>query len=147
MSRILAVSAVVVFVLAGVGYATRDDASSAGEPKSICEEALRSIAKGDLQEGFAVFRKHQLRPPTDEEWESVVRGVAQQVQLASAKLGKPLGYEWVRESKVNGSLRKYIYLVKYERDVQRWVFVFYRPDKAWRLFRVDWDQNVDAILN
>jgi hypothetical protein len=113
----------------------------------LCEESLKSIANGDIQGGFAVFRKHQLRQHADEEWDLVVRGTAQQVSMAIAKLGKPLGYELVRESKVNNSLRKYIYLVKYERDVQRWVFVLYRPDNAWKLYRVDWDQNVDAMLD
>ena len=49
-------------------------------------------------------------------------------------------------AKVGDSFCRYVYLCKYENNFLRWVFTYYRPRQGWLFFRLDFDDNVNALF-
>lgn len=52
------------------------------------------------------------------------------------------GYEKISERSTGGSVREIAYLVKYERQPIRFVFLFYKPSLEWRINNFSFDEKV-----
>jgi hypothetical protein len=115
------------------------------EPKAVCEKFLLYILQGKTSEAFAVSRAAGGRGGDDLQWSDLVSSTHAQLIEVKHKYGEPLGWELVREYRVNETLRRYVYLFKYDSGVLHWEFVFYRPRNDWRLTAVHFDATLDAL--
>jgi hypothetical protein len=56
------------------------------------------------------------------------------------------GYELITEKNVNGSLKLMSYLVKYDAQPVRFIFIFYKPATNWKIYTFQFNTNLDDEL-
>jgi hypothetical protein len=119
--------------------------SSEKELQALSEKALDRLMRGDA-EGFELLRRHSVEMGSQETLDRFFRSQTDAVKKFVRKWGKPLGYELIARPKVGDSFCRYVYLAKYENNFLRWVFTYYRPKQGWLFFRLDFDDNVNALF-
>jgi hypothetical protein len=62
------------------------------------------------------------------------QGEVQQALALLAENGPFLGCELAEEEDIGNSLRKCVYIAKFERTATRWTFILYRPHDEWKIF-------------
>ena len=137
----------VILAIATTRLGLSEDAKPAPpvEPKAICESVLGSFTENKFVDAIAVSRTAWLTPLGDSEWSRIASKIYLDFQTTKAARGKPIGWELVREQRVNETLRRYIYLVKYESGAVCWEFIFYRPHDAWRLWTYDYSDDLTPL--
>lgn len=122
-----------------------DAQASPVEPKALCESVLGHVMENKFVDAIAVTRTAWLKPMGDSEWSRFASGVYLSLQGVKDAGGVPIGWELVREYRVNETLRRYVYLIKYEKGVLCWQFMFYRPHDVWRLDSCPFNSNLDPL--
>lgn len=76
-----------------------------------------------------------------------------QINLLKSKLdslqisfGKYMGRELIAQKNASNSLVIYSYLVKHENQPIRFIFMFYKPQHDWELYRFNYDDAMDMEL-
>jgi hypothetical protein len=115
------------------------------EPKAVCEKILLYVLQDKPSDAFAVVRAAGIKPGEDREWSRFVSATELQFIEAKHKYGEPLGWELVRENRVNETLRRYVYVFKYDSGVLCWEFVFYRPRHAWKLYTWSYGERLETL--
>ena len=54
------------------------------------------------------------------------------------RFGHPCGYRLVKEEVVPEVCLRYTYVIKYEKHLVRWQFVFYKAKDRWQLKKLNW---------
>jgi hypothetical protein len=80
-------------------------------------------------------------PTADDIAEDIARLKSQFVGLKDV-VGAYRGYELITEKSIADKFNVYSYLVRYERQPVRFVFVFYKPAERWGLFSFSYDDNL-----
>ena len=136
---------VLTIAMASVVLGADPQPSPPVEPKAVCEKFLLYILQDKTSDAFAVSRTAGIKGGDDLEWSHLVSTTDSQLIEAKHKYGEPLGWELVREYRVNETLRRYVYLFKYDSGLLHWEFVFYRPRNDWRLTFLHFDDTLDAV--
>jgi len=61
--------------------------------------------------------------------------------------GEYYGYEPITEKSVGNTVKLLSYIVKYDKQPVRFVFVFYKPKDAWKIYTFQFNTNLDDELN
>lgn len=61
--------------------------------------------------------------------------------------GDYYGYEPITEKGVGNTVKLLSYIVKYDKQPVRFVFVFYKPKDAWKIYTFQFNTNLDDELN
>lgn len=61
--------------------------------------------------------------------------------------GEYNGYELITEKGVGNTVKLLSYIVKYDKQPVRFVFVFYKPKDAWKIYTFQFNTNLDEELN
>ena len=61
--------------------------------------------------------------------------------------GQYYGYEPLTEKGVGNTIKLLSYIVKYDKQPVRFVFVFYKPKDAWKIYTFQFNTNLDEELN
>lgn len=140
----------VAFSLAGAGVCLTSTASvdvkkngvGSNDLKPVCENFIGQLSRGD-KDAFNLLWKNMAAP---EEARSAIDAQRQAAELryAEEKLGKYLGCELVQEKTSGTSLRKYIYLGKYEKHAIQWTVILYRPNDEWKILSFVWTRLDDS---
>ena len=76
-----------------------------------------------------------------------------QINLLKSKLdslevniGRYEGHELIAQKSAGNSLVIYSYLVKHENQPVRFIFMFYKPEDKWELYRFNYDDTMDLEL-
>lgn len=56
------------------------------------------------------------------------------------------GYELLTEKGINNTLKLLSYMVKYDKQPVRFVFIFYKPKDAWKIYTFQFNTNLDDEL-
>ena len=115
------------------------------EPQAVCERFLLCILQDRPSDAIAVSRAAAIKPGDDIEGSRIASTIHLQLIEAKHKFGEPLGWELVRENRVNETLRRYVYAFKYDSGVLCWEFVFYRPRDAWKLYTWSYGEKLDSL--
>jgi hypothetical protein len=116
------------------------------EPKAICEKALGLLAEDKVSDMAAVLQASGGFTTGDADWKyRVLPHLENWHRTNKYALGEPLGWEFVREYRVNETLRRYVYLFKYDSGVACWMFDFYRRRDDWKLTSLKYDTNLDPL--
>jgi hypothetical protein len=62
------------------------------------------------------------------------------------RFGQPCGYRLVKEEVVPEVCLRYTYVIKYEKHLVRWQFVFYKAKDRWQLDSFKWDDSIEALF-
>ena len=119
--------------------------SSEKELQALSEQALDRLMRGEV-EGFELLKRHSVEMGSEEALDRFFRSQVDRVKQYMRKWGKPLGYELIARPKAGDSFCRYVYLSKYENNFLRWVFTYYRPREGWLFFRLDFDDDVNALF-
>lgn len=61
--------------------------------------------------------------------------------------GQYYGYEPLTEKGVGNTIKLLSYIVKYDKQPVRFVFVFYKPKDVWKIYTFQFNTNLDEELN
>ena len=69
-----------------------------------------------------------------------------QTKMAMGLYGKPIGIEKIREEDLSPSLKRLVYLQKFEGYPVAWEFYFYRPKTEWLINQIQFKDQVDSLI-
>lgn len=72
--------------------------------------------------------------------------VAQQLASVEPRYGQALDHFLYREDMREDTFYRLEYVVKQEKHITRWVFIFYKPKDRWQLNNFEWDDNIKKIF-
>jgi hypothetical protein len=56
------------------------------------------------------------------------------------------GYELITEKNVGNNFKLQSYIVKYDKQPVRFIFIYYRPKDAWKIYTFQFNTNMDEEL-
>ena len=56
------------------------------------------------------------------------------------------GYELIAEKQINSSMKLLSYMVKYDRQPIRFIFIFYKPKDVWNVYTFQYNTDLDDQL-
>ena len=117
-------------------------------PKKLCERIVDQTSHGK-RKGLDLITENMAYSPTSALGKELQEAhTRQQVGMAldvQEKYGSYLGCELADERNLSGSLRKYVYMAKFERGVMRWTFICYRPHDTWKILGVIYKDVVNDL--
>ena len=60
--------------------------------------------------------------------------------------GEYYGYELITEKNVGANFKLLSYMVKYDKQPVRFIFIYYKPKDAWKIYTFQFNTNVDDEL-
>lgn len=117
---------------------------SLADVKTFSEGFMGLVATGKYDEAFKRARSIIIIPVA--ELDAVAAQANSQMPQILARVGKPKGYEFLREQKVGESLVRHQYITKHEKFAMRWSFVFYNTSSGWVLAEFNFDTNVSSLF-
>jgi hypothetical protein len=116
------------------------------EPKDVCQRLLAFVREGKVSDAIAVSQAASFKCAHDEgDWNLGAATVEHHLKAFRGTYGEPLGWELVQENRANETLRRYVYLFKYETNVLCWAFIFYRPHNDWKLISWHYSESLDSL--
>jgi hypothetical protein len=143
---IVGLFSIVMIVCVRSNQGNQENSSDPAALQKICEEALGHIAKGENEQGLSLLREYYSRPLSDVEHSYTVKSFGEYFKSFCEKCGNSLNYELLEEKKVSDSLQKRTYLLKFDRNVMRFVFVFYRAHDSWKILEMHFDDQLGEIV-
>jgi hypothetical protein len=125
---------------------SQENPSASAELKKLCEESLGLFAKGENDKAFALIQDVYVKTPSENELAIMQKSYSETISRFSAKAGQPIGYEVIDEKKIGDSLQKNVYLLKFDRNVLRFSYVFYRAQDSWKILEWHYDCNFSDIV-
>ncbi|MGO9412798.1 MAG: hypothetical protein ACLQCB_18880 [Spirochaetia bacterium] len=113
--------------------------------QGLCEDALSQIVSGDLEQGIATLRPYATSI-LKEDVDSLENHLVSQASTIKDSYGEALGFVLISEDNLKDTILKAVYVVKYERHLIRWTFIFYKPFDSWILDYFNYDDAIDALF-
>lgn len=111
--------------------ALADSLKTADAAVALTDEVMRKIAAGDLRGGLGIAKPYAIVPPA--EFEATIGQAELQMPVMTARFGKSIGYELLRNDSVGESLAQVVYLHRFEKHATVWRFILYRGGEGWVL--------------
>ena len=118
---------------------------NAEEAKELAEKVLTRVVVGDI-EGIATVVKPYWSFSEDE-LEALVTQTAQQRQLLAHRLGKSIGFTFVRREVAADTFLRLIYIERCEHTGLRWLFTFYKVKDVWKFHGFAWDEEIAQLFS
>lgn len=69
-----------------------------------------------------------------------------QTKMAMGLYGIPIGIEKIREEDISPSLKRLVYLQKFEKYPVGWEFYFYKPKDKWLLYQLNFKDQIGSFV-
>jgi hypothetical protein len=112
--------------------------------KTFSEGFMNLVGSGKYDEAFKRARSIIILPLA--ELDAAAAQANSQMPQIQPRVGKPRGYEFLREQKVGESLVRHQYIAKHEKFAIRWNFVFYNNGSGWVLAEFKFDTNISSLF-
>lgn len=137
--------AIILFVIFSANaFALDEGFLGVREMQEYCERILSHLQGGDVDSAFELIKSQWLFDPT--EIDSVWEQTANQLSGLQDRFGDSFAVSEVGNERVGELLIRFTYVIKYERHVIRWLFVFYKPRTKWILNSFKWDDSIDELF-
>jgi hypothetical protein len=113
--------------------------------KTFSDGFMSLVGAGKYDEAFKRARPIIILPLA--ELDAAAAQANSQMPQIQARVGKPKGYEFLREQRLGESLVRHQYIAKHERFAMRWNFVFYNTGSGWVLAEFKFDTNVSSLFS
>lgn len=113
--------------------------------QALCEQALAGIQAGAFVQGIAVLRPYATSIST-EDVDSLEKQLGEQAPTIRKNYGDAIGFLFISKETLANTVLKLVYLVKYERHIIRWTFIFYKPVDSWVLDYFNYDDSIEALF-
>jgi hypothetical protein len=115
------------------------------EAKELAEKVLTRVVAGNI-EGIATAVKPYWSFSEDE-LEALVTQTAQQRLLVVNRLGKSIGFTFVRRELAADTFLRLIYIERCEHTGLRWLFTFYKVKDVWKFHGFAWDEEIAQLFS
>jgi hypothetical protein len=115
------------------------------EAKELAEKVLARAAVGDI-DGIATVVKPYW-PFPEEELEALVARTTQQRSLLANRLGKSVGFAFVRREVAADTFLRLVYVERFENTGLRWMFTFYKVRDVWKFNGFAWDEEIAKLFS
>jgi hypothetical protein len=116
-----------------------------GDIQDLCENALSHIVDGDVAQGIAILRPYALSI-SKSDMDSLENQLLGQADTIKESYGDPIGYVLISRVNLKDTVLKTVYVVKYERHLIRWTFIFYKPYDSWILDFFNYDDSIEDLF-
>ena len=113
--------------------------------QNLCENVLSQVVNGELEKGIATLRPYAIGI-SKEDMDSLENQFLGQEGTIRESYGDPIGYVLISKENLKDTILKTVYVVKYERHLIRWTFIFYKPYDSWVLDYFNYDDRIDALF-
>ncbi len=117
-----------------------------GDVTNLCENALSHIVDGDPAKGISTLRPYATSIST-EDVDSLENQLTGQAETIKKSYGDAIGFVLVSMENLKDTILKAVYVVKYERHLIRWTFIFYKPYDSWILDYFNYDDRIEALFS
>ena len=121
------------------------DLRTEGDIQDLCENALSHIVDGDVAKGIAILRPYALSI-SKSDMDSLENQLVGQAETIRESYGDPIGYVLISRVNLKDTVLKTVYVVKYERHLIRWTFIFYKPYDSWILDFFNYDDSIEDLF-
>ncbi|GHD29632.1 hypothetical protein [Parahalioglobus pacificus] len=119
-------------------------AGSLEDTRALSDSVMQSLADNKLREGVLKLKPFNQAPTA--EFDVQLNSLELQAPAMGQRFGKAKGYEFIAEDAVGDSLIRHEYILKFERFVTVWRFVYYKSDEGWLLVHWGFNDNVQALF-
>ena len=134
-----------LFLLTMLAVADGASLKNMEEAKELAEKVLARVVVGNI-EGIATVVKPYWSFQEDE-LEALVTQTAQQRHLIAHRLGKSIGFTFVRREVAADTFLRLIYIERCEHTGLRWLFTFYKVKDVWKLQGFAWDEEIARLFS
>jgi len=113
------------------------------ELRKICEEIMAKVGQSDMDSAFTIMKKYTILP--EKEMDNVLQSTKTQLSLVKNRFGEFIGYEFIKEEAISGSMIRFIYIAKCENHALPWTFIFYRAKDKWTLNYFIWNDKIQDL--
>jgi hypothetical protein len=113
--------------------------------QTLCEETLANVVAGDVSRGIGALRPYATGISV-EDVDSLETQLRAQAATITKNYGDPLGFAFISGENLRDTVMRLVYIVKYQRHMIRWSFIFYKPVDSWILDYVNYDDSVEALF-
>lgn len=147
MKTKLTLMLILVFVLSISLTAVAGEIGFANEEQTrdFCDSFLNFMVEGDIEKAFDMVENEW--PFSISEIQNLESSTIKQLDSVKGRYGKVLGYELIKEEVIKDTFLKYTYVMKYERHIIRWKFIFYKPEGSWILNTFNFDDSINKLFN
>ena len=138
------IAIVILIVFSANAFALDVGFLSVREMQDYCERILSHLLGGDLDSAFELIKSQWLFDPA--EIDSVWEQTATQLGGLQDRFGDILAVSEVGSERVGELVIRFTYVIKYERHIVRWLFVFYKPRTKWILNSFKWDDSIGELF-
>jgi hypothetical protein len=121
-----------------------DTFPSAAAAKVFTDKVLAKVGAGDVEAGVSMIKPYTIIPAA--EFEAMAGQIALQLPAVAQRFGKPVGSEFIKESKVGDSFVRLLYLSKYEKHAMRWNFYLYKTPQGWVINTFNFDDKIHEMF-
>jgi hypothetical protein len=82
----------------------------------------------------------------DENQQDAVFEVKNKLKNITSQCGTYFGFEMLTEKTAGTTLKVVSFVLKYDREPIRFIFLFYKPNDAWRVMNLTFDEDLDLDL-
>lgn len=118
--------------------------SNQEETKDFCNRFLTFMVEEDVEKAFDVVEDEW--PFSITEIQNLESSTMKQLDSVKGRYGNILGYELIKEELTKDTFLKYTYVMKYEKHIIRWKFIFYKPEDIWVLNSFNFDDSINKLF-
>lgn len=117
--------------------------SQAQTPSEIAEQFLLQVTTTESDQAFdKLFKGSGIFESKPQE----ILTVKSQTKMAMGLFGTPIGLEKVREENFSPSLKRLVYIQKFETFPVAWEFYFYKPKDKWVINTINFKDQITSIV-
>lgn len=130
-------------VILGVALLVASSICQAQTPSGTVERFLHKVATSASDEAlddlFAGSGFAETKPQD-------IITLKSQTRMAMGLYGTPIGIEKIREEDLSPSLKRIVYLQKFERYPVAWEFYFYKPKDTWVINTLNFKDQIASLV-
>jgi hypothetical protein len=122
-----------------------EDAGTIRGVKEICSAFLKQVMVDDYNGAFA-YLKAQPNSISGENFAELEVLAIQQAPTIREVYGEAIDVRLVKEDLTSDFLLRLVYVIRRERHIIRWEFIYYKPAAVWKLDAVSFDDKIDGLF-
>ncbi len=139
MNKIMSMIIIISFSLL---YAK--ELSTIEETKKQCKVSVEKIKYGNIKKAFDELKPYWPIPIA--EIDNVAYQTKSQLDRMEKRFGNAVGTDFVETKKAGNSFVKHTYLIKYENTSIRFICIYYKPKKKWKINSIFWDDKIKLLF-
>ena len=113
----------------------------ASEPSQQLDGFFHAMQKMEVNKAFSSFDVFA----NSKEDQLSIEKMKSNIKKGLPDMGNPLGYEMIKEENYGKSIKRYVYLLKFDQGLVLWEFFFYKSKDDWKLKMLNYTTNISAV--